>query len=66
MPLQNEDDTGAAVHWGSWAITCDDPSYRGTGSADSGDNYHAAPDLDHRNPELRDSLKVGLVQVEPS
>ena len=53
----DEDDTGMPVHWGTWAITCDDPDYRGTGFADSGDNYHAAPDLDHRNPELRDSLK---------
>lgn len=53
----DEDDTGAPVHWGRWAITCDDPDFRGTGSEDTGENYHAAPDLDHRNPELRESLK---------
>ena len=40
----------------SWAITCDDPLFHGTGNKDSGDDYAAAPDLDHHNPELRDSL----------
>ncbi|EFN58641.1 hypothetical protein CHLNCDRAFT_29945 [Chlorella variabilis] len=39
-----------------WAITCDDPVFQGTGNKDSGDDYAAAPDLDHHNPELRDSL----------
>ena len=51
------DDEGNHVRWGEWAITCDDPSYHGKGGPDSGENYHAAPDLDHSNPALRESLK---------
>lgn len=28
MYSDDEDDTGASVHWGTWAITCDDPDYK--------------------------------------
>ena len=51
------DADGEPVHWGAWAITCDDPEFGGTGAPDSGENYGPAPDLDHANPELRFTLK---------
>ncbi|PSC69027.1 glycoside hydrolase family 13 [Micractinium conductrix] len=47
---------GKKINWDKWAITCDDPVFEGTGGKDSGDDYPAAPDLDHHNRELRDSL----------
>ena len=50
------DPDGEPVSWGSWAITCDDPTFRGRGGPDSGENYGPAPDLDHANPELRATL----------
>lgn len=50
------DPDGEPVSWGLWAITCDDPTFRGQGGPDSGENYGPAPDLDHANPELRATL----------
>jgi hypothetical protein len=40
-------------HRGKWAITSNDPQFKGTGNPDTGDDYGPAPDLDHANPELR-------------
>ena len=51
------DADGEPIHWGDWAITCDDPAFFGKGGPDSGENYGPAPDLDHTNPELRFALK---------
>jgi alpha-amylase len=50
------DHNGRPINWDKWAITSDDPKFRGTGGKDSGDDYEAAPDLDHHNPQLRESL----------
>ncbi|KAL4441004.1 hypothetical protein ABPG77_010435 [Micractinium sp. CCAP 211/92] len=50
------DHAGKPIDWAQWAITSDDPVFRGTGNKDSGDDYEAAPDLDHKNKELRDGL----------
>mmetsp|Transcript_17941 Transcript_17941/g.53987 ORF Transcript_17941/g.53987 Transcript_17941/m.53987 type:complete len:489 (+) Transcript_17941:115-1581(+) len=47
---------GKSLAWGQWAITNDDPEFRGRGASDSGEDYHAAPDLDHTNEEVRASL----------
>ncbi|KAG1652649.1 hypothetical protein FOA52_009212 [Chlamydomonas sp. UWO 241] len=54
------DHAGKDIDWGKWAITCDDHEFGGTGNPDTGESYHAAPDLDHANPELRSSLKDWL------
>lgn len=71
---------GKPIDWGQWAITCDDPAFKGKGNPvrlfavyssarlplilplpsarqDTGDDYEAAPDLDHLNPDLRQALK---------
>lgn len=50
------DHNGKAIDWGKWAITNNDPDFRGDGNPDTGEDYGAAPDLDHLNPDLRDSL----------
>eukprot|EP00198_Chlamydomonas_reinhardtii_P004866 XP_001694202.1 alpha-amylase [Chlamydomonas reinhardtii] len=47
---------GRRLDWGRWAITCNDPEFKGQGNPDTGDDYGAAPDLDHANPELRAAL----------
>lgn len=50
------DHEGNKINWGKWAITGDDPDFQGQGNPDTGDDYGAAPDLDHLNPELRAAL----------
>ena len=34
---------GEKIDWGAWAITGDDPDFRGTGNPDTGDDYGPAP-----------------------
>ena len=34
---------GEKIDWGAWAITGDDPEFRGTGNPDTGDDYGPAP-----------------------
>ena len=34
---------GRSLAWGPWAITNDDPEFRGRGAQDSGDDYGPAP-----------------------
>ena len=68
------DHLGNKINWGRWAITSDDPTFHGVGNPDTGDDYGAAPDLDHLNPDLRAALKDWLtwlmsecrVRLEPS
>lgn len=48
------DHEGNKVNWGKWAVVEGD--FGGTGNKDSGEDFHAAPDLDHENPELRNAL----------
>lgn len=47
---------GRSLAWEAWAIANNDPTYHGRGRADSGEDYGPAPDLDHRNLELRAGL----------
>ena len=47
MPSVCSDDRsqidGAAIDWGRWAITSDDPEFGGKGNKDTGDDYGPAP-----------------------
>ncbi|KAG2426720.1 hypothetical protein HYH02_014760 [Chlamydomonas schloesseri] len=54
--LDEIDHAGKAIDWGRWAITSNDPHFQGSGNPDTGDDFGAAPDLDHANPELRAAL----------
>ena len=38
---------GEKIDWGAWAITGDDPEFRGTGNPDTGDDYGPAPGARH-------------------
>ena len=35
--------TGEQIEWGRWAITGNDPDFRGTGNPDTGEDYGPAP-----------------------
>ena len=48
--LRRRDDVthkGEKIDWGAWAITGDDPEFRGTGNPDTGDDYGPAPGARH-------------------
>lgn len=45
------------LDWGPWAVTVHDKPYPcGSGHADTGDDYTAAPDIDHTNPTIQAGL----------
>lgn len=44
--------------WEQWSVCGGE--YGGTGNADSGDGFHAAPDLDHSNPQVREDIAEWL------
>lgn len=52
---------GRSIAWGRWAIVGDEEDgFGGQGSRDSGAGFDPAPDLDHANEEVRESLKDWL------
>jgi len=46
------------LDWGPWALISNhpDPDLAGTGAASEYDSYHAAPNVDHSNREVRETL----------
>jgi alpha-amylase len=45
---------------GTWSVCSDDEWGQGTGNADSGDKYAAAPDLDHSNTTVQSDITAWL------
>ncbi|MEW5302344.1 MAG: hypothetical protein WDW36_005141 [Sanguina aurantia] len=54
------DHRGKRLDWRQWAITRDDPCFRGQGNFDTGEDFGAAPDLDHTNPAVKEALQDWL------
>lgn len=44
--------------WEKWALSTND--YGGTGRADTGDDFGAAPDIDHTQPKVREDIVAWL------
>ncbi|XP_027348713.1 alpha-amylase 3, chloroplastic isoform X1 [Abrus precatorius] len=51
---------GGRLDWDDRAIVADDPHFQGRGNKSSGDNFHAAPNIDHSQEFVRKDLKEWL------
>ena len=51
---------GGRLDWGPWAICSNNPAFGGKGGPKTGDDYAAAPNLDHKNPTVRQNIKEWL------
>ncbi|RZB99474.1 alpha-amylase 3, chloroplastic isoform X1 [Glycine soja] len=51
---------GGRLNWDDRAIVADDPHFQGRGNKSSGDNFHAAPNIDHSQDFVRKDLKEWL------
>ena len=46
--------------WEEWAITTDNPHFCGTGNRATGDDFPAAPNIDHTNATVQKDLSEWL------
>ncbi|KAF3780097.1 Alpha-amylase 3 [Nymphaea thermarum] len=51
---------GGKLAWDARAIVADDPHFQGRGNKSSGDNFHAAPNIDHSQEFVRNDIKEWL------
>ncbi|KAM0932684.1 putative glycosidase [Dioscorea sansibarensis] len=51
---------GGHLNWDDRAVVADDPHFQGRGNKSSGDNFHAAPNIDHSQDFVRKDLKEWL------
>ncbi|KAK7307134.1 hypothetical protein VNO77_39937 [Canavalia gladiata] len=51
---------GGRLNWDDRAVVADDPHFQGRGNRSSGDNFHAAPNIDHSQEFVRRDLKDWL------
>lgn len=54
---KHQPDHVATTAWDETAVTSDDPEFDGKGAKDTGDDFHAAPDLDHTSETVQAGLK---------
>ncbi|CAN0924152.1 Alpha-amylase 3, chloroplastic [Linum grandiflorum] len=48
---------GGRLSWDDRAVVADDPHFQGRGNKSSGDNFHAAPNIDHSQDFVRKDIK---------
>ncbi|EYU22438.1 hypothetical protein ABFS82_05G010800 [Erythranthe guttata] len=48
---------GGRLNWDDRAIVADDPHFQGRGNKSSGDNFHAAPNIDHSQEFVRKDIR---------
>ncbi|KAG6429675.1 hypothetical protein SASPL_107727 [Salvia splendens] len=51
---------GGRLNWDDHAVVSDDPHFQGRGNKSSGDNFHAAPNIDHSQEFVRKDIKEWL------
>ncbi|OIW09662.1 hypothetical protein TanjilG_15368 [Lupinus angustifolius] len=51
---------GGRLNWDDRAVVADDPHFQGRGNKSSGENFHAAPNIDHSQEFVRNDLKEWL------
>lgn len=51
---------GTRMDWGEWAICNDNPEYAGSGRSSTGDNFAAAPNIDHTCEKVREDIAAWL------
>ncbi|KAG6713132.1 hypothetical protein I3842_05G136400 [Carya illinoinensis] len=51
---------GGLLNWDDRAVVADDPHFQGRGNKSSGDNFHAAPNIDHSQDFVRKDLREWL------
>ncbi|CAN4124385.1 unnamed protein product [Withania somnifera] len=51
---------GGQLNWDDRAVVADDPHFQGRGNKSSGDNFHAAPNIDHSQEFVRKDIKEWL------
>ncbi|CAN0925896.1 Alpha-amylase 3, chloroplastic [Linum grandiflorum] len=52
---------GGRLNWDDRAVVADDPHFQGRGNKSSGDNFHAAPNIDHSQDFVRKDLKEWML-----
>lgn len=51
---------GGRLNWDDRAVVGDDPHFQGRGNKSSGDNFHAAPNIDHSQDFVRKDIREWL------
>ena len=56
---------GGGMPWDARAIVSDDPHFEGEGNPSTGDHFHAAPNVDHSQPEGASQRRAARVSFSP-
>ena len=57
---------GGRLPWDETAICCNNPAFGGRGAHKTGEDYTAAPNIDHTNPKVRADLAAWLAWLRSS
>lgn len=57
---------GGRLPWGPEAICSNNPTFGGKGNHKTGEDYVAAPNIDHTNPRVREDIKAWMKWLRSS